>query len=59
VALRADEDLGEDAAMALERAAMAVARRQAHAAAVAEAEERFAVISLEELISGHTSARSR
>ncbi|HEY8524478.1 MAG TPA: PucR family transcriptional regulator ligand-binding domain-containing protein [Acidimicrobiales bacterium] len=53
VALCAGEDLGEDAAMALERAAMAVAMRQAQAAAVAEAEERFAAISLEELISGH------
>jgi purine catabolism regulator len=41
--------------MALERAAMAVAMRQAQATAVAEAEERFAAITLEELISGHSS----
>ena len=55
VALCAGKDLREDATMALERAAMAVAMRQAQATAVAEAEERFAAISLEELISGHTS----
>ncbi|MBI2709702.1 MAG: PucR family transcriptional regulator ligand-binding domain-containing protein [Actinobacteria bacterium] len=55
VALCAGRDLREDATMALERAAMAVAMRQAQAAAVAEAEERFAAISLEELISGHAT----
>ncbi len=47
--------LDEYQSMALERAAMAAAMRQAHASAVAEAEERFAAISLEELISGHIS----
>lgn len=55
VALCAGRDLREHATMALERAAMAVAMRQAQAAAVAEAEERFAAISLEELISGHAT----
>jgi purine catabolism regulator len=47
--------LRDDAVIALERAAMAVAMRQAQATAVAEAEERFAAITLEELISGHAS----
>jgi PucR family transcriptional regulator, purine catabolism regulatory protein len=53
VALCPADTLREDAAMALERAAMAVAMRQAQATAVAETEERFAAITLEELISGH------
>ena len=39
--------------VALERASMAIALRLAQASAVAEAEERFAAISLEELIAGH------
>lgn len=56
VALTDGRVLDEDAVMALERAAMAVAMRQAQATAVAEAEERFAAISLEELISGHTTS---
>ena len=55
VALCDGKDLREDATVALERAAMAVAMRQAQAAAVAEAQERFAAISLEELISGHAT----
>jgi len=54
VALGPGDALREDAAMALERAAMAVAMRQAQATAVAEAEERFAAITLEELVSGHS-----
>lgn len=45
--------LGEDGLIAVQRAAMAVAVRLAQASAVAEAQERFAAISLEELISGH------
>lgn len=56
VAVSAGDAVREDAAMALERAAMAVAMRQAQAAAVAEAEERFAAVTLEELISGHTGS---
>jgi purine catabolism regulator len=47
--------LDEEGLIALERAAMAVAMRQAQANAVSEAQERFAAISLEELISGHTA----
>ena len=38
---------------ALEQASMAIAVRLAQASAVAEAQERFAAISLEELIAGH------
>lgn len=45
--------LGEDGLVALQRAAMAVAVRLAQASAVAKAQERFAAISLEELVSGH------
>lgn len=45
--------LGADSLIALERAAMAIAVRLAQARAVAEAQERFAAISLEELVSGH------
>jgi purine catabolism regulator len=45
--------LDEDGMVAMERAAMAVALRLAQASAVAEAQERFAAISLEELVSGH------
>jgi purine catabolism regulator len=40
---------------AIDRAAMAIAVRLAQASAVAEANERFAAISLEELISGHAT----
>jgi purine catabolism regulator len=46
-------DLGEDDLVAVERAATAVAVRLAQAAAVAEAQERFAAITLEELVAGH------
>jgi purine catabolism regulator len=53
VALTESTALDEDGLVAIERAAMAVAMRQAQANAVSEAQERFAAISLEELISGH------
>jgi purine catabolism regulator len=53
VALIDGATLDEDRLVALERAAMAIAVRLAQASAVAEAEERFAAISLEELIAGH------
>jgi purine catabolism regulator len=55
VALCPPDALRDDATMAIERAAMAVAMRRAQATAVAEAQERFAAITLEELISGHAS----
>lgn len=50
------EALNEDGLIAIERAAMVVAVRLAQASAVAEAEERFAALSLEELIAGHADA---
>ena len=53
VALTDSTNLDEDGPVALERASMAIALRLAQASAVAEAEERFAAISLEELIAGH------
>ena len=53
VALTGGESLDEDRLVALERAAMAIAVRLAQASAVAEAQERFAALSLEELIAGH------
>jgi len=49
-------DLDVDGTIALERAAMGIAVRIAQAAAVAEAQERFAAISLEELVSGHSAS---
>jgi purine catabolism regulator len=51
----ASEELDEDAHVALERASMGIAVRMAQASAVAEAQERFASITLEELISGHAT----
>lgn len=45
--------LDQDGLVALERAADSVAVRLAQASAVAEAQERFAAISLEELVAGH------
>jgi purine catabolism regulator len=45
--------LDADSTIAIERAAMGLAVRLAQAAAVAEAQERFAAVSLEELIAGH------
>jgi purine catabolism regulator len=53
VVLTGGAPLDEDQLLALERASMAIAVRLAHASAVAEAQERFAAISLEELIAGH------
>jgi purine catabolism regulator len=53
VAVTDGATLDEDRSVALERAAMSIAVRLAQASAVAEAEERFAAISLEELIAGH------
>jgi PucR family transcriptional regulator, purine catabolism regulatory protein len=47
--------LDDDGHLALERASMALAMRYAQASAVAEAEERFAGITLEELVSGHAT----
>ena len=45
-----------DGTIAMERAALGIAVRLAQATAVAEAQERFAAISLEELISGHAGS---
>ncbi len=53
VAFTGGTPLDADQLLALERASMAIAVRLAHASAVAEAQERFAAISLEELIAGH------
>jgi purine catabolism regulator len=53
VALTDGAAVDEDGLIAVERAAMAVAVRLARASAVAKAEQRFAAISLEELIAGH------
>ena len=47
------DEITVDGREAIERAAMAVAVRLAQASAVAEKNERFAAISLEELIAGH------
>jgi purine catabolism regulator len=52
-ALTDDDTLDDDSRLAVERASMAIAVRLAQASAVAEAQERFAALSLEELISGH------
>ena len=46
------DGLDEDAGVAIERAAVAIALRQVQARAVAEAHEGFAAVSLEELVSG-------
>lgn len=48
--------LNQDQMVALERAAAAVAVRLAQASAVAHAQERFAAISLEELVAGNAAA---
>ena len=53
VALTGGPTLDDDGVLAVERASMAIAVRLAQASAVAEAQERFAAISLEELIAGH------
>ena len=59
VAFTDGKPLEDDQLLALERASMAIAVRLAHASAVAEAQERFAAISLEELIAGHPAKRKR
>jgi purine catabolism regulator len=51
-------DVADHELEAIERAAMAVAVRLAQASAVAEANERFAAISLEEIVSGHATDRA-
>jgi purine catabolism regulator len=58
VALTGGRSLDDDQLVALERASMAIAVRLAQASAVAEAQERFAAISLEELIAGHAGDTS-
>ena len=45
--------LDDDQLMAIERASLAISMRPAQASVVAEAEARFAALSLEELIAGH------
>jgi purine catabolism regulator len=50
------DELDPDGLIALERAAIVVAVRLAQASAVAETQERFAAISLEELVSGQGDA---
>ena len=56
VADAGDGGLDVDGTLAMERAAMGLAVRLAQATAVAEAQERFAAVSLEELISGHSGS---
>lgn len=53
LALPPDGELDADAQLALQRASLALAVRMAHSSAAAAEQERFAAISLEELISGH------
>jgi purine catabolism regulator len=48
--------LDDDQLVAIERASLAIAMRLAQASAVAEAEARFAAVSLEELVAGHPGA---
>jgi purine catabolism regulator len=50
------DGIDEDGIIAMERAALGIAIRLAQATAVAEAQERFAAISLEELIAGHAGS---
>jgi purine catabolism regulator len=53
VADAGERGLDVDGTIAMERAAMGMAVRLAQTTAVAEVQERFAAVSLEELISGH------
>lgn len=53
VAMTGGASLDDDGLLALERASMAIAVRLAQASAAAAAQERFAAVSLEELIAGH------
>jgi purine catabolism regulator len=55
VAFPGAKTLNEDERVALERAAAAVAVHLAQATAIAQTEERFAAVSLEELVAGHAS----
>lgn len=50
--------LNDEESLALERASIAISVRLAHARATAMAQERFAVTSLEELISNHAGDRA-
>jgi purine catabolism regulator len=56
VADAGDAALDADGMIAMERAALGLAVRLAQASAVAETQERFAALSLEELISAHGNA---
>jgi purine catabolism regulator len=58
VVVTGDQPVDEDGLIAIERAAMVVAIRLAQASAVAEAQERFAALSLEELVAGHAGANT-
>jgi purine catabolism regulator len=49
--------LDDEARVAIDRTAAAIAMRHAQARAVSESQERFAAISLEELVSGHIADR--
>jgi purine catabolism regulator len=49
----AGDGIDGDGVIAMEQAALGIAVRLAQATAVAEAEERFAALSLEELVAGH------
>jgi purine catabolism regulator len=53
VAIGERDGLDDDQLVALERASMAIAVRLARADAISAAQERFAAVSLEELIAGH------
>lgn len=53
VALTTESDLDDEGRLALQRAALSIAVRMAHATAAAAERARFAATSLEELISGH------
>ena len=56
IVVRSGSDgLDEEAGVAIERAAVAIALRQVQARAVAEAHEGFAAVSLEELVSGQVT----
>jgi PucR family transcriptional regulator, purine catabolism regulatory protein len=57
VAAVGEDGLDSDGAVAMERAAMGLALRLAQAKAVTQAHERFADLSLEELIAGRGSAQ--
>ena len=58
IAVTEEGKLGEDGLVALEHAATVAALRMVQARAVAEADQRFKAVCLEELVSGHVSDRS-